>query len=220
MPPPHPRTALRAPSHGRHRHRQRRVSAGWLPVGGDGLPLGVEGDGYGFTYQFVQRPVHTQTGRLRERSSRGAGRSSPASRCVPRAPTCTPQCLTPLPPSHTDLRSRIRITVSARLDRDTRAGAPQPAPRHAPRAEAAEHRLYRCGRRRSRQPACERPYTLFMEMDRGFGNWIDARAARRALFPGETRSACTHTTSTSSAETLAAPLLKRAHTRAGHGVAP
>ena len=43
MPPPHPGTALRAPSHGRHRHRQRRVSAGWLPVGGDRLPLGIEG---------------------------------------------------------------------------------------------------------------------------------------------------------------------------------
>ena len=108
----------------------------------------------------------------------------------------------------------VSIETRARARRGPRRGT------LAPRAEAAEHRLYRCGRRRSRQPACERPYTLFMEMDRGFGNWIDARAARRALFPGETRSACTHTTSTSSAETLAAPLLKRAHTRAGHGVAP
>ena len=108
-----------------------------------------------------------------------------------RAPTCTPgvsrRCrrLTPICDHGSGSPSPL-VSI------ETRARTRRGPPRHAPRAwkpRSAEHRLYRCGRRRSRQPARERPYTLWKRigvlemgsMPRPYGGLynFDARALRR-----------------------------------------
>ena len=108
------------------------------------------------------------------------------------SPDVYSRCLTPLPPSHTDLRSRIRITVSARLDRDTRADAPRPAAARAARVEAAIRGASTLSVRAAAiSAASPRAPIHFMETDRGFGNGIDAPTVRWTLQLRRTRSTST-----------------------------
>ena len=137
---------------------------------------------------------------------------------VPRAPTCM---YTPVSHAAAAVSHRSAITDQDHRLRSSRS-------RHA-RGRAAARRGTRRARNKPRSidfigagggDLGSQPASAHALYGNGSGFWKFDRCASRAAraFPRETRSACTH--DVDPRPTLAAPLLKRAHTRAGHGVAP